>query len=421
MSAPSPPQLDSQTTGNIRPYIYSTSNVYTWDVPTTGVPVSYTLTVTPNPGGSPYTIPGSEKSYTVTGLTNGVDYSAYITATSNSQTSAANYFRTVQSGFKPGPPSTFRTYLSTPTTAVVNVTPALSNGGANIGWVVVTSQSSSLADPIIKNNILYSSNTCYMSNLNPNSQYKFLVQTVNDPGYSPYTSYTSSIGQIITSGLLINLDPTKYTGGSIWYDSSSNGRNATINNYNALSNGYIYISSTNLWFTAPGVGTLSNWTMSLWFKPTCGYTTGALYFGNGGNCLLTTGASYLSYPPNNIIVGGYYNDGTLAPNYNINYTSAVNAPNNLWFNIVGTHSTFTGGTSSIMTTYLNSSIIGSNIFAHISSYTNTNSTVYGIQGTGRGTDGSNIFMGQGLIYNRALEPNEVLSNYNATAGYYTPY
>jgi len=28
-----------------------------------------------------------------------------------------------------------------------------------------------------------------MSNLNPNSQYTFLVQAVNDPGYSPYTSY----------------------------------------------------------------------------------------------------------------------------------------------------------------------------------------------------------------------------------------
>jgi len=200
MSAPSPPQLDSQTTGNIRPYIYSTSNVYTWDVPTTGVPVSYTLTVTPNPGGSPYTIPGSEKSYTVTGLTNGVDYSAYITATSNSQTSAANYFRTVQPGLLPGPPSTFSATFLTSTTAQVNFTPALSNGGADIKWIVITSQSSSLADPVIRADTFPYLSSIIISGLNSNSQYSFLVQTVNDPGYSPYTSYAYPNGSYVFNG-----------------------------------------------------------------------------------------------------------------------------------------------------------------------------------------------------------------------------
>jgi hypothetical protein len=55
--------------------------------------------------------------------------------------------------------------------------------------MLVTSESSNPADPVLRKNTYSYLSNLVITGLNSNSQYRFLVQAVNDPGYSPYTSY----------------------------------------------------------------------------------------------------------------------------------------------------------------------------------------------------------------------------------------
>ena len=170
MAAPNPPDI------YIRPLCSNTTLTYYWTAPTSGTPpTSYNLTVS-GPGGGTCNVlsPGY---YTVTGLTNGSNYSSYIQSSNANGLSASISFRDVQPGIIPNNPvspyatatrSTVQLFWGAPPSAPV----------APIKWYVVT-------DTLC--NVRYNTEgfvtQLRIGSVSPGTRY-FAIQAVNDPGYS---------------------------------------------------------------------------------------------------------------------------------------------------------------------------------------------------------------------------------------------
>jgi hypothetical protein len=182
MSAPSLPQV------NDLPRVGPTTIEVWWDPPLSdgGNPVlDYTIACV-SPALS-FTIPAPQNYYLVTGLTTGVSYAFTITANNTNGSSDPAAFRTVICGNFPAAPENVSTVYQAISSGIATVTwdTPLSDGGAALKYYAVE------ATPLYSNYVSSVSFGTpvtqlqrYCTGLIANQNYKFSVNSINDPGYS---------------------------------------------------------------------------------------------------------------------------------------------------------------------------------------------------------------------------------------------
>jgi hypothetical protein len=209
---------------------------------------------------------------------------------------------------------------------------------------------------------------------------------------------------IVLNGLVFYLDASNrisYPGaGILWRDISGNGNNGRLTNgptFNTEKGGSIVFDGVNDRVTANAI-TVTNWTVQVWLKSSSvgGNFKGIFEFaltlnGRTGLGLDTTGKPLIAYAPSSYNVSG-----------------GISIDNNKWCCLTGT---FSG--SPIL--YLNGipQTLGSTL---LSINTNTLNTIVIGDFTLIPTflfpfNGNIAFV---AFYNRALSPQEVLQNFNAT-------
>jgi len=220
--------------------------------------------------------------------------------------------------------------------------------------------------------------------------------------------------KIVTDGLVLCLDAgdgKSYSGsGTTWTDRSGNGNNGTLVNgvgYDSGDGGSLSFDGANDKVTLPSnnINGLSSGTTEFSILTWVKYNSTTLYTAffekqNSGVSVNTVRLD-LGWISNTIYLTTSNLDGTVINSGNFNY--GANDPN-LWYHIALT----CGGSSK--KGYVNSVNTLSQTFT---SYYPNNTYNLGIGGNLRELNG-NIASTQ--IYNRALSPQEVLQNYNATKG-----
>lgn len=179
-TAPSVPLI------KIRPVAASGKLTFYWAAPSSdggSAITSYTLTCS---GRSDEVIADpATRVYTVTGLTNGTSYTFSLYATNAVGNGPAAVYRTVQPGSKPSGVQDISANTLGEDGAIISWSAPASDGGADLGWYVVQSVSSSGGDPVLKKSRRFYQTSCKLSGLNTASSYTFNVRPVNDPGYGP--------------------------------------------------------------------------------------------------------------------------------------------------------------------------------------------------------------------------------------------
>ena len=226
---------------------------------------------------------------------------------------------------------------------------------------------------------------------------------------------------IVTDGLVLHLDsaftPSYPKGGTGWKDLSSSSKTATLTNgvsYLSSNSGSLSYSSSSLQYVdVPDLGSLSNFTVSCWFKlNTLPTTAGAaavvanVYDGSVLNFSIGLNRS----PTSSNICGGFYSGSWRT-------TDGFSPATGSWYNTAVTYD----GTQIIQ--YLSGSQQST------LNYTGTpTSSGQGIRigrrwdSTPSSVDFINGEIPQVSVYNRALTSDEILSNYNAyKIRFYTTY
>lgn len=241
MSVPSPPQI------NDLPRVDPTSIQFWWDPPLSdgGSPITgYTLTGV-SPSIAPITIGPSQNTYWKRGLTTGVSYSFTLTANNTNGSSTPVAFRTVICGNFPSAPQNVSTLVNQISTGYVEVTwnAPVSNGGAALKYYAVEAHGQY---PDYVSSYSYglpaSQTQIQCSNLTPNQNYDFIVNSINDPGWSLLPS---------TTGYLF-FSPSNVSDLFLWFDTADTtsyilyAGESTVSNWNSkTSNGYFLFSQAN--------------------------------------------------------------------------------------------------------------------------------------------------------------------------------
>ena len=413
MSAPGPPILSKSHPSQIKPKARDQQITYYWSPPASdgGSPIIYYILSIANY--TSFIIYAPSTSYTVTGLTNGQEYTGSVASYNAIGESPYATFRTVQPGFKPDPPTNVLVTPTTSSTALISWTAPTNTGQASIKWNVVKAVSDNISDPVIRLSTYDYSTEWLVKDLNSASTYTFTVYAVNDPGYS----VGASAQNIVQSGLLLWLDATSYSGSNAWSNLTGNSAfDATIEYgtiaKNTAGNGIVLDGYSSWEF--PDIGSQTNWTLSVWFKQTG--TPGNAYpaivtqcYNNAANMYIWTRPEY-----NEKFVGGFFDGGN---NYNdgIQYTF----PLNVWKNMAVTWD----GTNYNLKTYINGTLIDTTTYPEKISV--SSGQKYRIGHRWDQLNDPSYFVtgeiGEVLIYNRALSAEEVTHNYNITSPTYPPF
>jgi hypothetical protein len=150
--------------------------------------------------------------YKITGLTDGVTYSTQLNAINANGAGQLAYFRSVQPGNLPGPTQTQSFTRNGNGDATFNWTAPASDGGATIGWNVVSCYPLDSSGAVIRRNVLGPETSLRISDLSANTTYTALVRARNDPGYSSKAVYLAPV----TFGLL----PSDISGLTLWLDAA---------------------------------------------------------------------------------------------------------------------------------------------------------------------------------------------------------
>ena len=201
MALPSVPQIFK------RPDALDSTLLFFWDPPTSdggSAITSYFL----SDGTNDYTIPGNPGFYRLTGLTNGQTYSFTLAASNAIGLGPSDSFRSVQPGVVPNPP-TNPSYTSAGNLGY-NVTwtnPANTSNASLLGTVLTAIPVDSNGDLVttnsnnyIRRSVIGSGATSGFITLNTSNNWKVNIRTVNDPGYSSDTVYTSTITTVPVGG-----------------------------------------------------------------------------------------------------------------------------------------------------------------------------------------------------------------------------
>ena len=217
---------------------------------------------------------------------------------------------------------------------------------------------------------------------------------------------------VIADGLVLYLDASNtssYPGsGTIWYDLSGNGNNATLYNgvgYNSSNGGSLVFDGINDYANIPyaSVFNMQAYTLSVWVK---------FFSFNAYNCLIVN-------PQNGSITQNWSNpylswmlrvnngntievsNGSLSYNSN---TYSYGFSTNTIYNIVATYNT----TTSAILFYINGTLVSSQSLSGVTiNYTGKPVVI----ATDYGNGFSNCSMYNINVYNRALTSSEVLQNF----------
>lgn len=207
MSYPGPPQI------SIRPEVSDQTIQLSWKPPLhTGASpiIAYELF----DESKFIRLPKEARSYTATGLRNGVNYTFSIVAINTNGFGDEVYFRTVQPGSKPSV-VTDQTYTTDPNgTLSISWTPPKEDGDSTIRWNVVSCHPIDSKAKTISKSLYGEANTAgHVTGLDPTKAYQVIIQAVNDPGYSPPISYLDTI--------FWGFRPTNIGSLSLWFDMSN--------------------------------------------------------------------------------------------------------------------------------------------------------------------------------------------------------
>lgn len=210
MSAPSAPQIVP------RPRPTTTAIQFYWEPPASdgGSPVTkYTLAN----GDIAYSqdISANVATYTVTGLSAGIDYTFTLTATNINGTSSPATFRTVQVGTTTFGPTTATVSSVSATSALVSWNLSTVANSARTEWITIRClPSTSAISSFVVTEYPYNF-SALVEGLSTNITYRFLVQAVNDVGYCPPFAFTSNL-TLVTQVF----SPDQVTGLLQWLDAT---------------------------------------------------------------------------------------------------------------------------------------------------------------------------------------------------------
>ena len=208
---------------------------------------------------------------------------------------------------------------------------------------------------------------------------------------------------IITSGLVLNLDGNNYSSGTTWTDTSGQGNNGTLTNgitYSSDNGGVLVLNGTSDYVITGSdmFNANSNFTFSIWFNSDsfAEQKTFAADVNNSQSLFLRYNNGIQLVNSNTAILGGF-TSSTLSTN--------------IWYNITLTRS------SNTYTLYIDGSSVSNLIFSH--TYTRSPDTIGANHNIGGG--GKNFFDGKiskVLAYSTALSDSDVKHNFDAMKGRY---
>jgi len=335
------------------------------------------------------------------------DYTFGLSAFNLNGSSLTTLYQITQRGNIPAGPRNI--VVSTVNASTVNVSWSFSTntGEANVKSFIITAIPSTNTLSTLLKSVYSTERQRAITGLSSNNYYTFAVQAVNNNDYSFITPLTTSSSVLVgvppvLPGLLVHLNASTYSGSGTWFDSSTNGKNATLEDgtiaKNVQGNGIVLNGSTS--WTFPNINAGNAWTIGIWYMNTGGY------FGQA--CILTqiyTGSVInlgLGYTSGANPVGFFFDGGFKSGN-------AVTLTLNTWTNIQITWD----GTN--MRTYVNGSLLGTTTPGGTSSASASNYRI------GRRWDSNEYVtgvVGALKIYNRALIQSEVTQEYTTTSGTY---
>ena len=223
---------------------------------------------------------------------------------------------------------------------------------------------------------------------------------LNNNGY--WTSYAS---QIVTSGLVLNLDAgnsLSYPGtGTTWFDISGNGNNGTLTNgptFNSSNGGSIVFDGTNDYVTTPYMfpsGNLAK-SFSVWINANLISQPWIV----GGGIDNSDGRAFGLFLNSTPIFHGN------GPTYDMPFNGTINA--STWYNVSISYN------GSVISGYLNGQLNNTKaviLDTYPSPPTGVSLGVNGIRSSFAYFNGK---IAQAMMYNKALSAAEVLQNFNAT-------
>lgn len=384
MSVPSEPVLGSYS-GTIRPLSELNSVTLYWDPPVSngGSPIlSYYISSIQGPDSqSPYiSVSPTNRSFQIQTLMNKTNYTYMIAASNSFGVGPFSMYRTVQPGQTPNIVqnvgiSTLNTLVGD--SVLLSWTPPVSDGTIpDPLWYVITPASTNPNDPIFSQeaqgrvSVDGWQQTYTYSGLNlSTTSYSFLVQAVNDPGYSPNTSITSTVGIPFSRVPIFYLDASNYNSVSgVWSDLSPNNVTFTTANTGGIVKQSSYLSlnggtNTSLSSTTPILcQRFSTLTYASWVRLTSNYpaTTNRGLFSE-----LFSGTNmpqFLFRTPGSNKDGPSVWYGQFFTTIFQSTTQFVKLVKDAWTHIAITYSTNTINNTT-MVTYINGECIGSTILA----------------------------------------------------------
>ena len=226
--------------------------------------------------------------------------------------------------------------------------------------------------------------------------------------------------RIVTDGLIACLDAANTKSyprsGTVWRDISGNGRNGTLTNgptFSAANGGSIIFDGVDDFVECGNFAdNLGEMTISAWFNVTntwSGYTTiaskiSSFLDGAGWGFTFISGAKL-----------GFFTQQAGGASYRF-FNTNDDLSTNVW-----THgaATLTGGVNGTIQIYVNG-IARTLQNQSVGTVTNTSTATPFRIGYWANQSGVSRYFGGNIanvsIYNRALSPNEILQNYNATKG-----
>jgi len=226
--------------------------------------------------------------------------------------------------------------------------------------------------------------------------------------------------KIVTDGLVLCLDagsPKSYSGsGTTWVDRSGNGNNGTLVNGVSAVGGAMVFDGVNDYVTVPSNNYINSndFTISLWMyfdNISSTFTNYAfldknVYNTSGISMAIGTGGSV----SNRLLSVRYSTTSSIAVASNIPFSESLLSFNN-WHNIVVIF--YYSAPLSQYQLHIDKSLVGTS--SSVSGTFVPNSTTLSIGKTG---PGNGVYhkgkISSYQIYNRALSPEEILQNYNAT-------
>ena len=243
------------------------------------------------------------------------------------------------------------------------------------------------------------------------------------PTVTPSITTSQTVTPTVTStptstqaaGLLVNLDSgnlTSYPGtGSTWYDLAGTANNATLFNsptYSSSYDGILEFDDVSLEYgTIPDIGSLSNWTVEVWFRLTTSLAgkVSSLVSNQFNSTVLNFSIGTNNMPTNSNLAVGFYNIN----NGGWKTTTGVVPVVGEWYQVVGTYD----GTT--VRQYVNGVASGGTLSTSVSSQSGGEIRLMRrwdeTLASGNLVDGDLSIV---KIYNTVLSPSDVLQNYNNT-------